>query len=84
MGQGPPGNDSSGWIWLSTATCTRNETWWCSNAKFFCASCSAGSARPAPWRATWRWPCSTDPAASPSHAATDASQGTFLSLPTWS
>ncbi|KAJ6337813.1 hypothetical protein OIU76_007486 [Salix suchowensis] len=48
---------------------------------FFCASCSAGSARLAPWRATWRWPCSTDPAASPSHAATDASQGRFYRYP---
>jgi len=59
-----------GWIWLPTATCPWNEAWWCPNAKFLCSSGSAGSARPATWRATWGWSCSTDPAASPSHAAT--------------
>lgn len=38
---------NAGWIWLPEATCSWNETGWCSIAKLLCPTGSAGSTRPA-------------------------------------
>lgn len=60
-----------GWVWLPATTCSWNEAWRSSNAKFLCSYASAGSAGPAPRWTTRSWSCATNPTA----YGTDATAG---------